>query len=320
MKQLFRLLFILTAIAARMCYGCPYYKVDTLGMIETRTNYSTFEEAYFGATSSGVAVHVCHGAIVAETETLPVLTQPVVIVGDSGGEVPIWAFENTDLEPLILVQSNGVVLRDLRIEFKNTLMLITGPGHVTIEYVTFFGGETPLIFETDETGDTGMTGDHVFFYSTGVAMYMVAFDTISCVDCHIYNARTGGYVTQDIAMFDNLVTQYNVLVDVLVPFGTRASLTSAVFAVTLSPEYIARADLINARTYPTSSDPTFGSGGSSSGSPSKRDCSGLSTKGIVYSTLFGLTLLGVIFALAASVYSNPDVIDATQNEVLAKKK
>jgi len=281
---------VLVLLAGAAC-GCPYYQ--TVG--EDRVDFGTFAAAYDVARVNALPIHVCDAASIEADEFVPVISDPITVVGDVSDHRAHWTVEASNLTTVLVVTANNVVFRDLQFVFENTMMEVQDNGYVFLDHVHFLFGQVGVRVATNEgVGDfLGMEGDHAIFLSVGIAVLVERGDVI-CHDCDILYPRDGGYVTRAGSAFERIATTYNTIVDAAVPFGVQSQEGRPIIAATLTDEYINDAAIINCRTYPDSCT-TFGSGGGTSTND------GFTTRDIVFIAIFVVAFLSIFIALLAVV-------------------
>lgn len=293
--MLYLSVFILICVLSNNVGACPYYQ--TIG--GTRVDYTTFEGAYNVAKVNGIPIRVCDQAKIESNENVPIISDPITVIGDVSDHRAHWSVEASNLTSVFFVTANNVVFQDIQFVFENTMIEVRDNGYVFLDHVRFWFGQVGVNVATNEGvgGDfLGMEGDHTVFLSVGIAVLIDRGDVI-CIDCDIINPREGGYIARAGSAFSRVTTFDNTFVDTVIPFGVQSQAGRPIIEAELSDQFIDEASIVNCRTYPDSCATFGGSGGGSSTSKNN----GFTTRDIIFALIVGLCIFTIFVSLIAIV-------------------
>ncbi len=311
---LLSLAILLATSPARVASQCQYYTLGT-----TRTNYSTFTEAYSATNGLNTPIHVCNGAVIYYNETVMPIANDTTIIGDiaPSGIYAVWTILTPQSPVFVAAGLITMSVQNINIFFTETLFYIDIHATLLLENTLTWDGNITVLVSGSQGYGMGLTATNAYFAYVAVGIRYVQ-GSVSCTNCIFVANRLAGILSPDNTLSGFALTQpvfVNTIYPMAVLVGPDLTYT---YLQLISPSntFLLTNRMVVCRDYPAyqapiiyncSTVPVGGSGNTNC------DCSYSETNTIIAAVALGIVTAaiigGIILAIYVSTRSYPSQAD-----------
>lgn len=161
-------------------------------------NFTNFTMGLQAALSTGLPLRVRNNAIIFENETIPTITTPLTIIGDTVGLISAYLFIQPNQSPLFQITNSGdLFVRNLQIIFNNTLFNTQLNGLLRLSHVNLWQGTIGISIQNVAGPSNGLVADMYQCMNLRICiLYLTTGSSVNCTNCRFMNELyTGVSVT-----------------------------------------------------------------------------------------------------------------------------